>query len=431
MTYEDAAARLAEHGQSQVLRFWDELEPVGQAALLAQIGELDFASITRMATMLKVRDGETAGEGAMAPAPVEELSEADAAPFVAQGEAALAAGQVGVLLVAGGQGSRLGYDGPKGCYPVGPVTDASLFQFHARKILALERKYGADVPFYVMTSQVNDAPTRAFLKQHDCFGLAPEPVNCFTQGMWPTLDPEGRIILDTPGHIFMSPDGHGGTLTALARTGMLDDMKRRGLTTVFYFQVDNPLVEIADPAFVGLHLDRGADLSIKVCAKRDPDEGLGVVVDRGERTMIVEYTELTEAEKNERLSDGKLRFRFGSVAIHLFSLDFLEQEALSAMPLHLAHKKVPYVAQDGTRVKPDAPNAYKFEKFIFDALPDADTVVNLAFDRAVEFSPVKNAKGSDSPATCRRDLSTKWAGWLESCGCTVPRDAEVAHLAGP
>lgn len=424
MTYDDAVALLDCHNQTHVLRFWHDLEAGARDALLGQIEELDFRAIARMTAMLKARDDRSVSDAPMEPAAVEELAGAAAAPYIAQGEAALAAGEVGVLLVAGGQGSRLGYEGPKGCYPVGPVSDASLFQFHARKILALERKYGGDVPFYIMTSQVNDAATRTFFAEHGYFGLNAERVKFFTQGMWPALDPDGRIILDAPGHIFMSPDGHGGTLSALERTGVLADMQARALTTVYYFQVDNPLVEIADPAFVGLHLDRAAELSIKVCAKRDPDEGLGVVVNRGAETLIVEYTELTEEQKQARLADGNLRFRYGSVAIHLFALEFLKREAVAAMPLHLAHKKVPYCADDGTLVKPTEPNAYKFEKFIFDALPDADPVVNLAFDRRIEFSPVKNAEGSDSPATCRRDLSTKWAGWLDACGKVVPRDAD-------
>jgi len=345
------------------------------------------------------------------------------------GESALRAGKVGVLLVAGGQGSRLGFEGPKGVFPVGPVSDASLFEIHAHKVLALERRYGGGVPLYIMTSDTNDAATREFFAANRYFGLSPERVVFFMQGMWPALTADGRIVLDAPDHVFLSPDGHGGILSALKASGTLDDMIRRGLETLFYFQVDNPLVEVADPAFIGLHRLQMADVSVKVCAKRDPDEGLGVVVSRGVRQAVVEYTELTPEQKHARSADGELVFKFGSVAIHVFSLAFLKREVESGLPIHVAHKKVPYCDASGRLVKPDKPNAFKFEKFIFDTIPDASRVLNVAFAREDEFSPVKNASGADSPATTKRDQVRKFARWLEAAGVSVPRgcDGESLH----
>ena len=205
---------------------------------------------------------------------------------------------------------------------------------------------------------------------------------------------------------------------------MLADMKRRGLTTLYYFQVDNPLVDIADPVFVGWHLQRRADMSLKVCAKRDANEGLGVTVVRDGRTTVVEYIELTEEQKNARGSDGELVFKFGSVAIHIFSLDFLVRETSAGLPLHQAHKKVPTCDETGATVKPDKANAYKFEKFIFDALPDARESLILEFAREDEFAPVKNAEGNDSPATSRAAMTEKFARWFEACGVKPPRDAK-------
>jgi UDP-N-acetylglucosamine/UDP-N-acetylgalactosamine diphosphorylase len=246
--------------------------------------------------------------------------------------------------------------------------------------------------------------------------------------MWPALDAKGHIILDQPGHIFMSPDGHGGTLTALAKDGCLADMERRGINTVFYFQVDNPMVEIADPAFIGLHVARQADVSVKLCAKRDPKEGLGVVVERGGRFEMVEYTELTDEQANRRTAAGELYFKYGSVAIHVFSFAFMKAEANKAMPLHVAHKKIPVCQEDGSVVKPEKNNGYKFEKFIFDVLPDAKTVLNLAFDRAEEFSPVKNASGVDSPATCKHDMQAKWLRWFKAAGIQMPVNASGAPV---
>ena len=427
MTFEQAKEILERHGQGQVLKFWESLDAGGRARLLEQIAGLDFASITRMRAMLK--DRHTAVEAAEPEAPaVVDLTGAERAAAVAEGEAELRAGKVAVLLVAGGQGSRLGYEGPKGAYSIGPVTGCPLFYFHARKIVGLCRHYGVRIPFYIMTSDANDGATRAHFEDHDYFGLDRNDVTFFMQGMWPALDAEGRIMLDQPGHIFMSPDGHGGTLTALEKNGCLADMERRGINTVFFFQVDNPLVEIADPAFIGLHVSRRADISVKLCAKRDPKEGLGVVVMRSGRYEMVEYTELTDEQANRRIASGELYFKYGSVAIHVFSRAFMKAEANKAMPLHVAHKKIPVCADDGTVVKPDANNGYKFEKFIFDVLPDAQTVVNMAFDRAEEFSPVKNATGSDSPATCKHDMQAKWLRWFEAIGVQVPLNVQGAPV---
>ena len=425
MTLDAARALLEAEGQGHLLRFWDRLGNDERGLLLEQIAALDFSLVRRMLEQLRNRQAASSAAGPD-PEPVEvmELTAERRALSVLRGESALRAGQVGVVLVAGGQGSRLGFDGPKGAYPIGPVSQAVLFYFHARKVRSLSRSYDTTVPFYIMTSESNDAATRTCFAEHAWFGLRPDSVFFFKQGMWPALDETGRLILDAPGRLFMSPDGHGGTLSALQASGGLDDMARRGLRTLFYFQVDNPLVEVADPAFVGLHLLEEADLSIKVCAKRDPQEGLGMVVQRAGRCEMVEYTELTEEQKHRRRGDGSLYFKYGSVAIHLFQLDFLRREATAGLPMHIAHKKIPVCADDGTVKTPAKPNGYKFEKFIFDVLPHADRVLNLAFDRAEEFSPVKNASGADSPETCRHDLIAKWGRWFAAIGVELPRAAD-------
>jgi UDP-N-acetylglucosamine/UDP-N-acetylgalactosamine diphosphorylase len=267
---------------------------------------------------------------------------------------------------------------------------------------------------------VNDAATQAHFAENSYFGLNKEDVIFFQQGVWPALTPEGKIILDQPGHIFMSPDGHGGTISALENNGCLADIQKRGISTIFYFQVDNPMVEIADPAFIGLHISKKSDFSLKLCAKRDAKEGMGVVAIRGNHFEMIEYTELTDEQANRRTASGDLYFKYGSPAIHLFSFDFLKQEANRNMPLHIAFKKIPVCAEDGTIIKPEKNNGYKFEKFIFDVMPDAKTVVNLAFDRADEFSPVKNAEGSDSPATCKHDMQAKWRRWFAANSITLP-----------
>lgn len=427
---QDIKKILEDCGQEHVLRFWGQLESNEQESLLAQLEDIDFDNIEKMKGMLSAGDAGSAAEQEIQPAPVFELAGEQKSAAIAEGEKALSAGKVGVLLVAGGQGSRLGFEGPKGSYLIGPVSDCSLFEIHSRKVLALEQKYRAEVPFYIMTSEVNDGATREFFEENSYFGLSKETVIFFKQGMWPALSAEGKIILDSPGHVFMSPDGHGGILSAMENRGVLADMSKRGLETLFYFQVDNPMVEIADPAFIGLHRQEKADVSVKVCAKRDPGEGLGVVVSRGGRQAVVEYTEMTNEQNNARTEAGELKFKYGSVAIHVFDLAFLLKEAEAGLPLHLAHKKVPYCDESGSTVKPTKANAYKFEKFIFDVIPDAEKAVNVAFAREDEFSPVKNAEGSDSPATTKRDIVRKCARWLAAAGVTVPKgaDGEPAFL---
>jgi len=421
MNIEEAKQILNQNGQGHVLAFWDKLGADEQQKLRAQIEELDFKSIARMQEMLK--SGESAeDESGSEPVPpkVLELVGQERSAAYAVGEDQLRAAKVAVLVVAGGQGSRLGYDGPKGAYSIGPVSGKPLFYFHARKILSLSKKYDTRIPFYIMTSDVNDAATRQHFVDNDFFGLNPDDVIFFTQGMWPALDRDGKIMMDKPGHIFMSPDGHGGTLSALEKRGCLADMEKRGIESIFFFQVDNPMVEIADPAFIGVHVSEKADLSVKLCAKREPLEGLGVVVERGGKFEMVEYTELTFEQSHLVDDHGELYFKYGSVAIHVFSYDFIKAEATCDMPLHIAHKKIPFCGADGNVITPEKNNGCKFEKFIFDVLSDAKKVVNMAFDRAEEFSPVKNAEGKDSPATCRQDLQLKWLRWFKELGIEIP-----------
>ena len=423
MNYAEAEKMLKSCGQEHVLAYWKKLNKTEQKALLEQVAAIEPKNVARCAAALK--SGGDVPDSSKGKAPkVAELKGAALKSAIAVGEKELRAGRVAALLVAGGQGSRLGYDGPKGCYSIGPITGAPLFYFHARKILARTIRYGAPIPFYVMTSEANNEATQRCFEENDFFGLNPKDVFFFTQGMWPGMTPEGKIILDAPGHVFMSPDGHGGLLAALKRSGALDDMKKRGIKSVFYFQVDNPLVEIADPAFIGYHVQQKAEYSLKLCAKRDPYEKVGMPMQFGSTYRMVEYTEMTKEQCERRAKNGKLYFLYGSPAIHVFDRAFLAKEANRAMPLHLAHKKIPMVV-NGKVVKPAEPNGYKFEKLIFDILPNAKRVACLAFDQKEEFSPVKNAEGGDSPATCRADMQAKWAKWFEKIGVKLPANVPV------
>ena len=420
MNIEQARKRLATCGQEHVLDGWGKLSKKAQTELLAQIERIDPAEVKRCQAAL-VAGGAVADNSKGKAPKVVVLKGAALKGAVAAGEREMRAGRVAALLVAGGQGSRLGYDGPKGSFPIGPISNAPLFYFHARKILARSRRYGKPIPFYVMTSEANNAATVACFEENGYFGLDKKDVFFFTQGMWPGMTKEGKVILDAPGHVFMSPDGHGGLLAALKKSGALADMKRRGIKSVFFFQDDNPLVDIASPAFIGFHVLQQSEYSLKLCAKRDPFEKVGMPMQFGKAFRMVEYTEMTDEQCRRLTPRGDLYFKYGSPAIHVFDRGFLEREASKAMPLHLAFKKIPVF--DGRKVvKPAEPNGYKFEKFIFDILPNAKRAAFLAFDSADEFSPVKNADGADSPATCRAALRAKWTKWLAAAGVSIPAE---------
>ena len=344
------------------------------------------------------------------------------------GEQALRQGEVAVLMVAGGQGTRLGHHGPKGTFPIGPISGCSLFQLHAERLLALTRQFDRAIPLLIMTSTENDQATRSFWRAEDYFGLSPQHVHFFVQGMMPAVDAvTGQVLLSGPGQIGLSPNGHGGVLQALADHGLLGVLSKQGIRHLFYFQVDNPLVAIADPAFVGAHIDRHSEMSVKVVEKVDPHERIGLVVQRGGRCAVIEYTELTKEMAAERTEQGKLRWRAGNTAIHCFDLAFLQKLAggTTMLPFHRAHKIMPFWSLEKMALtSPAQPNAYKFEMFIFDALPMAQRTLVMECERADEFEPLKNAEGEYSPATVRAALSERWARWLRKLGIAVPTDAQ-------
>lgn len=365
------------------------------------------------------------------PSKPEELAEA--ARVTAIGESLLHQGRVAVLIVAGGQGTRLGYDGPKGNYPIGPVSGSSLFRFHARKVLAMGRKYGKNLPLLVMTSPDNDAATRDHFHAHRYFGLDPNKIRFFVQGQLPAVDRvTGNPLFAEPGRLALAPDGHGGCLYAMARRDSADDrtaldwLDAQGADTVFYYQVDNPMVHVADPWFLGLHEQARSQVSFKVVAKVEPAEKVGVVcVLPDGRKGVIEYSDLPKALAEKRDAAGRLAFRAGSIAVHIFRTDFLKQLTTgnTRLPFHKAVKKVPYWDTEASvKVEPAEPNAVKFEAFIFDTLPMAERSLIVEADRTAEFEPLKNATGPDSPETVRAALTRTAAATLESFGIKVPRD---------
>jgi UDP-N-acetylglucosamine/UDP-N-acetylgalactosamine diphosphorylase len=422
---DDLRQRLRDYDQEHVLTWWDHLREDERRALLGHLHNLNLDALRQLYAQ-RDRAVSLPAPEEIAPVPVIQPGPADqeARP---RGEAALRRGEVAALVVAGGQGSRLGFEHPKGMFPIGPVTSKSLFQVHAEKVLALSRRYGKPVPLLVMTSPATHAETEVFFAEHRRFGLPADQVFFFCQGTMPALDLEtGKLLLDKPGRLFTSPNGHGGTLTALAESGLLDQLRRRGIKQVFYFQVDNPLVKVADPVFLGHHLAAQAQVSSKIVPKDGPTDKMGNMVLVDGRCTIIEYSDLPEELGRQTDENGRLRIWAGSPAIHIFAVDFLEQvtRGEGQLPFHVARKKVPCLNEAGTLVEPPRENALKFEMFIFDVLPLADRWTVVETSRHEEFVPLKNATGPDSPQTVRQALSDLAADWLEKAGVRVPRQSD-------
>jgi UDP-N-acetylglucosamine/UDP-N-acetylgalactosamine diphosphorylase len=422
--------RVAEAGQEQVLRFWDRLTEEGRRRLLAQLAEIDFDELARLIDLHVTRRRPQELPPDLEPAPFIPLPKTDEDRRSRRrmqdlGEQLLSAGKVAAMVVAGGQGTRLGYDGPKGAFPIGPVSGRTLFAIFADAIHAARHAYGSPIPWYVMTSRANDLATRDFFEAHNYFNLPRSDVKFFVQGMMPAVDLNGKLILSAPDELAWNPDGHGGSIRALERTGMLADMASRGIEHISYFQVDNPLVPPLDPVFIGYHADAGSDMSSKMARKREPKEKLGAFCLSRGRLHVIEYSDLPDALAEARGQDGRLRFEAGSIAIHILARTFVERLGAGgrfALPFHRAEKKIPCVDDEGHTRQGDRPNGIKFETFVFDALPMANSPVVMEIDRAVEFSPVKNATGQDSPATAQRDMIRQAAAWMEEAGVRVPRN---------
>ena len=419
----DLVRRLETHNQEHLLRGWDDLAVPQRVALTQQLAGLDLALIERLyARRDEVESLPPASD--IRPIPVVE-PQSVSADDVRLGHESLLRGEVAVLLVAGGQGTRLGFDRPKGMYPIGPVTQRSLFAIHAHKVLALRRRYGRAIPFLIMTSPITDIDTREYFAANDCFGLPHDEVHFFCQGTMPAVDIDtGRILLEAPGVLFASPNGHGGTLTALADSGLLDDLRSRGIRTVFYLQVDNPLVRIADPVFLGAHIAARSEASSRSIDKAFPKEKMGVLALLRGRCGIIEYSDLPDDLAHALDADGRLSYSAGSPAVHLFDVDFLTRvtRGETRLPFHVARKKVPCLNDAGEFVQPTRENALKFEMFVFDALPMADRWLTMRTTREEEFAPLKNATGADSPESVRQSLSNLYHRWLVQAGATVPMD---------
>lgn len=448
-------ARFEAAGQGHVFTFWNQLSEAEREALLAQLELLDVEHITEIATRTlkgEASDEQAACEIAGLPTKATD-SVVDAAPAKRQqwydlGLELIAKNQVGVVLLAGGQGTRLGSADPKGCYDVGLPSHKSLFQLQAERIIKItqlaQRRFGGDgvpvIPWYIMTSGPTKQPTVEFFKSHGYFGLNPANIFFFEQGVLPCLTPEGKIILESPAKVALAPDGNGGIYNALSRSGVLDDIRARGIEHIHTYCVDNSLVKVADPTFVGYAAEREVDIATKVVRKRDATESVGLIVSKNDRPAVIEYSEISPelASAKDETDPTLLKLRAANIVNHYYSAKFLlniPNWTSSYLPFHVANKKIPYVdLTTGELVaKPAKPNGVKLEQFVFDVFPRLtfDEFACLEVDRSQEFSPLKNGPGAanDCPETSRHDLLAQAKAWLLKAGATVSVDeVEVSPL---
>ena len=429
MTREKILDLLERHHQDHVLDHYRRLSPGKQDLFHRGFSGMDLGLAFQLYGKFPQQGDSRPFPGGISPAPVipipkalEEIRRWKEA--YRTGESLLRRNQVAVLIVAGGQGTRLGFPGPKGSFPISPVKRKPLFQLFAESIQALSVRYRTDLPLLIMTSQENHEETQGFFESHGFFGLKREAVHFFSQGLLPTLTPEGRLILKDEVNLLANPDGHGGSMKALYESGMAARLKERGILEIFYCQVDNPLARIADPAFIGYHREEGADISTKVVRRQNLEEKVGIYGLVDGKPAIVEYSDFSPQEYRSLDERGNIRYWAGNIAIHMISLSFVERLNRQgfALPYHRAVKEVEGLGLDGEAAKM---KGWKFETFIFDAIPLAQKSCCVEVIREEEFSPVKNHTGIDSPETARRAMTNLFRNWLFEAGAEVPPEAQV------
>src|SRR3990167_7418459 len=417
-----------ELGQPHIFKWWDEITPAEQKHLLEQTATIDFQFVHKLFNDNSQKTQNT-HQGDLVPPRIITVPKNAAELAFAQrvrkiGEKSLRRGEVAVLTVAGGHGTRLGSNGPKGTLSIAPISNKSIFQLHAEKILAVQQKYHTCIPWYIMTSETNDSATQEFFRSNGFFGLDSKQVCFFTQGMLPAVNLDGKLLMNSKSSIVMSPNGHGGAIIALMENGILRDMEARGVKNIFYHQVDNVLIKTADPVFIGYHLKNEAEMSLKIVKKCHPEEKVGIVVDIDGHLQVIEYSELSREDMYARNEDGSLKYNAANIAVHMISINFLEKtyQHGDALPFHAALKKVPCLDEKGDTINPEKNNAIKFESFIFDVLKHVEKGMIMEVSREDEFSPIKNMEGENSPTTARQDMVNLFGRWLCNAGISIPMD---------
>lgn len=401
MTLAEAKQKLAQYGQEHVLKYYEELDPAGQEALLTQIAETDMSILASCH-----HKEELAQKGKITPLAAMELDEiaANRESFTATGLEALRAGKVGAVLLAGGMGTRLGSDHPKCMYNVGVTRELYIFECLVNNMLDVVKQSGCWFHLFVMTSDKNNDITIRFMQEKNFFGYNPEYVHFFKQEMAAATDYEGKIYLEEKGKLATSPNGNGGWFISMKNAGLLELVKKEGIEWINVFAVDNVLQRIADPCFIGATIQRGCVVGAKVVRKNAPDEKVGVMCLEDGRPSIVEYYELTEELMNAKDENGEPAYYFGVILNYLFRVTDLIEILEKHLPLHIVEKKIPYLNEEGELVKPDAPNGYKFENLVLDMIHQMKSCLPFEVVREKEFAPIKNKTGVDSVESARELL---------------------------
>lgn len=399
MNFEQAKEKLHRAGQEHVLAYYEELTKEQKELLLSQIEDTDFGVLASV----KDHKGGTA-RGKITPLAAMELPqiEAEHEKYKGKGLEAIRKGKVGAVLLAGGMGTRLGSDHPKGMYNIGITKDVYIFQRLIENLLDVVKEAEAYVPLYVMTSDKNHEDTTAFLKEHDYFGYPEEYITFFMQEMAPACDYEGKVYLEEKWKLSTSPNGNGGWYSSMYKWGIAQKAIADGVEWLNVFAVDNVLQRIADPCFVGAVIDRGCACGSKVVRKCAPDEKVGVMCLEDGRPSIVEYYELTEELMDAKDEKGDPAYNFGVILNYLFKVSDLEKIREKKLPLHVVEKKIPYLDQQGNKVKPTEPNGYKFEQLVLDMIHELDSCLPFEVVRSREFAPIKNKTGVDSVESARK-----------------------------
>lgn len=399
MNFDQAKEKLHRAGQEHVLAYYEELTKEQKELLLSQIEDTDFGVLASV----KDHKGGTV-RGKITPLAAMELSqiEAEHEKYKEKGLEAIRKGKVGAVLLAGGMGTRLGSDHPKGMYNIGITKDVYIFQRLIENLLDVVKEAEAYVPLYVMTSDKNHEDTTAFLKEHDYFGYPEEYITFFMQEMAPACDYEGKVYLEEKWKLSTSPNGNGGWYSSMYKWGIAQKAIADGVEWLNVFAVDNVLQRIADPCFVGAVIDRGCACGSKVVRKCAPDEKVGVMCLEDGRPSIVEYYELTEELMDAKDEKGDPAYNFGVILNYLFKVSDLEKIREKKLPLHVVEKKIPYLDKQGNKVKPTEPNGYKFEQLVLDMIHELDSCLPFEVDRRKEFAPIKNATGVDSVESARQ-----------------------------
>jgi UDP-N-acetylglucosamine/UDP-N-acetylgalactosamine diphosphorylase len=402
--FSSAFEKLSAMRQEHLLSHLHSLPSLKQKKLEEQILTIDLPTFFKQQLLLST---SFPSDGIYTP--FLDFAYAENLPNPAWGKQLISEGKMGCLLLAGGQGSRLSFDGPKGLYPISVIKQKSLFQLCAEKVLAASKQAGRPLLLAIMLSSENEKETKQFFQQHAFFGLSPPQLFFFTQGSLPLLDEKGNLFLDSADHLAEGPNGNGFALRDFVQSGIWSKWHQQGIRYLNVILIDNPLADPFDAKLVEFHHNRQVDITVKCTEKQTPTEKVGVLVNQEGQVRVVEYSEMDTEEKAALAEDGRLKHRCANLSLFCFSMDFVQRaaEKSDTMPLHKAWKAAKYLASDGSSQKPLLPNAWKFEAFIFDLFLYTSRLAALLYPRSCCFSPLKNAAGEDSPETVKRALQNR------------------------